>query len=274
MSILWLAISLIYSFLFILLGIISSPYTNDLVGGIIKRIYFIIIETSLELIPKHLLHEPKIIKIARKLGKSPNNMLLEVSYHRMFIKKLPYSEKRGRPDILHTTLLYIFDSPINREGYLNVYVHTINDEVFWFNPKIRIPKTYQRFKGLMVQLLKKSIIISDSGEILIKKEDISIDDLISKINGPVFLFSEKGAFKPPTLIAKELLEYENPCILIGGFPHGDFSRRFYEAANNVYSIDPEPLATWTVASKIITSIENEINLSEKRFKKIRKSQSD
>ena len=63
----------------------------------------------------------------------------------------------------------LLDSPLNKAGLLRVYVHTSNNVLIEINPKTRIPRTYNRFAGLMVQLLEKlSIKAENSTENLLK----------------------------------------------------------------------------------------------------------
>jgi len=193
----------------------------------IKKLHILLAESSIELIPKHLLKNPRILKVSRKLRRPPTKMLLEVNYHRDVIKTLPHHEKRGRPDILHTTLLFLLDSPLNKYNLLNIYIHTINDEIFWVNPKVRIPKTYLRFYGLMVQLLKKGIIYTpNTHEVLFERKQISISNLVKSFK-KAFLLSEKGHSVSPGELAKRLVKLDNPLVIIGGFPHGDVSDIFY-----------------------------------------------
>lgn len=43
----------------------------------------------------------------------------------------------------------LFDSPLNRAGLLQVYIHTENNVLIEINPQTRIPRTFKRFAGLM-----------------------------------------------------------------------------------------------------------------------------
>lgn len=54
-----------------------------------------------------------------------------------------------RPDITHQSLLMLFDSPLNRAGLLQVYIHTTKNVLIEINPQTRIPRTLKRFGGLM-----------------------------------------------------------------------------------------------------------------------------
>lgn len=43
----------------------------------------------------------------------------------------------------------LMDSPLNRAGLLQVYIHTEKNVLIEINPQTRIPRTYKRFAGLM-----------------------------------------------------------------------------------------------------------------------------
>lgn len=65
---------------------------------------------------------------------------------------------------MHHCLLSLLDSPLAKSGRLQIFIHTQRDILIEVNPAIRIPRTYKRFAGLMVQLLQKlSVKAADSG---------------------------------------------------------------------------------------------------------------
>lgn len=43
----------------------------------------------------------------------------------------------------------LLDSPLNRAGLLQVYVHTERNVLIEMHPQTRIPRTFDRFSGLM-----------------------------------------------------------------------------------------------------------------------------
>ena len=55
----------------------------------------------------------------------------------------------ARPDITHQCLLMLLDSPLNRAGLLQIYIHTTRNVLIEVNPQTRIPRTFDRFCGLM-----------------------------------------------------------------------------------------------------------------------------
>ena len=46
-------------------------------------------------------------------------------------------------------LLTLLDSPLNKAGLLQVYIHTAKGVLIEVNPHVRIPRTFKRFSGLM-----------------------------------------------------------------------------------------------------------------------------
>lgn len=50
---------------------------------------------------------------------------------------------------LPQSLLMLMDSPLNRAGLLQVYIHTQKNVLIEVNPQTRIPRTFDRFCGLM-----------------------------------------------------------------------------------------------------------------------------
>ncbi|KAI8144602.1 Alpha/beta knot methyltransferase [Fennellomyces sp. T-0311] len=88
--------------------------------------------------------------------------LLNCDEHQSILKRLGRDIADARPDIVHQCLLALLDSPLNKSGHLEVYIHTAKGVVIRINPECRIPRTIKRFSGLMVQLLEKGCIASDS----------------------------------------------------------------------------------------------------------------
>lgn len=45
--------------------------------------------------------------------------------------------------------MMLLDSPLNRVGMLQVYIHTEKNVLIEINPHVRIPRTFKRFCGLI-----------------------------------------------------------------------------------------------------------------------------
>ena len=223
-------------------------------------------ESALETVPRSLWSHPAVKRYSKRRGKSPQFILLDRSYHHSAMRKLKENEKRGRPDIVHFALLEALGSPLNKEGLLQVYVHTINDYVITVNPEARLPRNYNRFVGLLEQLLELGRIPS-VGQALLKLERKTLPQLLDETETDyVIAFSRKGA--PNTLeeAISRLSEKERPAVIIGGFPHGRFSEKTVRLASEVVRVDPEMLETWTLTSRVIYEYERAVSLPRKRLK--------
>lgn len=217
-------------------------------------------ETALELVPEELWGHPAVKRNARRRGKRPGDVLLDMSLHFAAMRTLQGWEKRGRPDIAHTTLLYVLGSPLCRKGLLKVYVHTAADLVIEVRPDTRIPRNYQRFVGLMEQLLREWRVPLE-GEPLMKVVGRGFSAVLNAVK-PSFiaLLTDKGEPKRPRELAERLVDEPSPLLVIGGFQRGDFSPYFYEIADLAASIYPEPLDTWVASSIVIHAIEEALGL--------------
>ena len=220
----------------------------------------VLTEASLELVPPEIAHHPAVVRNARKRGKSPREVLLDISLHYAAMKKLKNRKKRGRPDIVHITLLELLSSPLNIEGKLATFIHTVNDYVIEIDPSARIPRNYNRFVGLMEQLLNVGKVPPDSDEPLLKAMPMTFDALINKLGSDsIILLSEEGEITKPENICMESIEHRQP-IVIGGFPHGDFDPLIKEKASLIASIYKRPLDTWVVASRIASGCERVLKI--------------
>ncbi|KAI5119620.1 hypothetical protein M0805_007884 [Coniferiporia weirii] len=89
--------------------------------------------------------------------------LLNCDDHQGILAKTGRDIADARPDITHQCLLTLLDSPLNKAGLLQVYIHTAKGVLIEINPSVRIPRTFKRFSGLMVQLLHKLFIRGVNG---------------------------------------------------------------------------------------------------------------
>ncbi|OWY44309.1 nucleolar essential protein 1 [Alternaria alternata] len=90
--------------------------------------------------------------------------LLNSDDHIGVMRKMGRDISEARPDITHQCLLTLLDSPINKAGKLQIYIHTSKNVLIRVSPTVRIPRTFKRFAGLMVQLLHRHQIRSTSSQ--------------------------------------------------------------------------------------------------------------
>lgn len=53
----------------------------------------------------------------------------------------------------------LLDSPLNRANLLQIYIHTSKNILIEINPQTRIPRTYDRFAGLMRMIFETIIFL-------------------------------------------------------------------------------------------------------------------
>ncbi|MEM2150937.1 MAG: 16S rRNA methyltransferase [Candidatus Bathyarchaeia archaeon] len=229
----------------------------------------ILAESALETIPQDLWDHPVIRSFSKRKGKHPRLIILDRSYHHHAMKNLEDSIKRGRPDIVHFSLLEALGSPLNREGLLRVYVHTISNHVIHIAPETRLPKNFNRFVGLMEDLFEHGR-VPPSGKPLLTLGAKTLLALVKELK-PTYtiIFNRPGKNKTFEEVALSLAGQERPLVIVGGFPHGEFSRATLELADEVVCVDPETLEAWTVVSRIIYEYERAILLPKRRLEKMR-----
>ncbi|ACS33921.1 Ribosome biogenesis protein NEP1-like protein [Thermococcus gammatolerans EJ3] len=215
-----------------------------------------IADSELELVPESIADHPAVVNYARRRGKKPEEVILEGSYHHSALRKLEDGERRGRPDIVHICLLNALESIANKEGKLRVYVHTRNDEVIYVKPETRLPRNYNRFLGLMESLFKNGVVPKDLA--LLRIEEKTLNELVEEIApDEVFVMHEEGELIKPRDFGRVLAELENPLVIIGGFPHGDFRSKVEGRKVSLYR---EPLMAWTIVNEVLVNFESAIGV--------------
>ncbi|MBT8252045.1 MAG: ribosome biogenesis protein, partial [Nitrosopumilus sp.] len=95
-------------------------------------ISLVLSESSLELVPYELQDHPSVISHARKLGKHPSEILLDNSWHFAAMKGIENEMKRGRPDLVHFSILEATTIPLYLKNKIKIYIHTVDDKVIYF----------------------------------------------------------------------------------------------------------------------------------------------
>jgi len=178
--------------------------------------------------------------------------LLNLDEHKGLLNRSGRDFSTARPDITHQCLLMLFDSPLNRAGLLQVFIHTANNVLIELNPATRIPRTFRRFNGLMVQLLHKfSVKAADSNVRLLKviKNPVG-DHLPAGCKKILMSYSADSApVKPSTLLPDG---DESVCIVIGAIAKGAIKTDYTEES---YSISNYPLSAALTCTKICDAFE-------------------
>lgn len=219
-------------------------------------IYLIFAEAALEVIPKVLWNKPKIKEYANKKGKPPSSILLDASNLYYVMKELNDFNKRGRPDIIHFSLLYALGSELNIRGKLKVYVHTLNDQIICLDSKVRLPRNYTRFTGLMEQLFERKVITDQDGNKLLSISSMKLNKLLAGLGlEQVIILQEGKPILPTSLIDDKIRREEDLAFIIGAFPHGNYRQETLELSSLRYSLSEYLLDTWNVTGKLLAICE-------------------
>jgi len=215
------------------------------------KLHFVIAEAALELIPESLWREPPVRSDAERRVQAPGSILLDRSVHHSAMLKLSDGYRRGRPDLVHLTLLSVTSTPLHQEGKARVYIQTLDDSVLEFGEGARPPKSYARFRNLMEKLLVER---PESG--LVSVRDATLPQLLKEIGTDYSAgLSVQGAPERLEDLAGDLARKNNPVVVVGGFPRGHFLSRDLKAFDSLVRIDERALDAHVVAARVIYEVE-------------------
>lgn len=216
----------------------------------------VIAESALELVPIELQRHNSVIASARRFNKKPSEILLDISWHFAAMKGIKNEIKRGRPDLVHFSLLEACSIPLYFENKLNVFVHTIDDKVIFVGQNVRLPKSYHRFIGLVEKLYATGR-IEENNNTLLEIKEMNFGNLIKKINPKqTIALSSKGIKSSYQKGAEEM--DDNTCLVVGGFSKGQFSDKNKDYFNKIVSVDKNPLEAHIIISRVLYEYEKRI----------------
>ncbi len=219
-------------------------------------ISLIISESALELVPFELEDHPSVVSHARKLGKYSSEILLDNSWHFAAMKGIKNEIKRGRPDLVHFSILEATTIPLYIQNKLNLFVHTIDDKVIHFGKNVHLPKSYHRFEGVIEKLYQEKKIMTKN-ELLLEIKEQTFSELIDEINpSKIIGFSTEGELSSYEKIASQISD--DSCIVIGGFQKGHFSDSVQNTITDLFSIGNESFEGHIVTSRILYEYEKTI----------------
>jgi len=219
-------------------------------------ISLILAESALELVPFELSNHPSVISHARKLGKYSSEILLDNSWHFAAMKGIENEIKRGRPDLVHFSILEATIIPLYLQNKMKFFVHTVDNKVISFGANVHIPKSYHRFEGVIEKLYREKKIIANN-DVLLEIKDKTFSELLDEINpSKIIGFSTNGSKNTYEKIAAEITD--NTCIVIGGFQKGHLSDLIENKITDLYSIGDESFEGHIVVARMLYEYEKTI----------------
>ena len=216
----------------------------------------IIADAELQTVPENMARDRAIRNIAEKNHKKPTEMLLDSNYmHTTIDKYFPgESNRRGRPDIIYIFLEVAMESILNKNKMLDVYVHTRGNYIIHINSETKLPRSYNRFQGLIEDLFKKRSITYNGNELLSMREG-AIIPFLKNLDGKTVALSPEGTSSSLSTIINQ----DNLNVIIGGFSQGDYISDIY-GNFPAYKIFNEELTIWSVGMEVISQYERYASL--------------
>lgn len=216
----------------------------------------VLAESALEMVPSSIQKHKSVITHAKRLGRHPNETLLDNSWHFAAMKGLDNEIKRGRPDIVHFNLLEATTIPLYRANKVQVYVHTIHDKVITVGHGVNLPKSYHRFEGLIAKLYRDKKIQNDNNTLL-EIQNMTFSGLVDKLDpDQVIGLSREGIDNSVSGVAKKI--DEETCLVIGSFQKGHFADSIKNRIDQMYKISDDSLESHVVTSRILYEYEKTI----------------
>ncbi len=221
----------------------------------------VLADAALELVPKEIWSHPAVRKTASRRGKKPGEMLLDVSLHYHAMRGLADRDKRGRPDIVHLCMLVALSSALNKVGLLRLVVHTFSDVVIRVRSDVRIPRNYNRFVGLMEQLMLEGRVPPGSEDPLMVAERMDFRRLV-EVESPsaVVVLDEEGVPLHPRRLGEVIVGYRRPVVVVGAFQRGRFREEVVGSADLRACIAGAPLDAWAVVARVISTVEDALDV--------------
>jgi rRNA small subunit pseudouridine methyltransferase Nep1 len=188
--------------------------------------------------------------------KNGDFQLMNCDDHVSIMKKTNKDPARYRPDILHQELMAVLDSPLNKAGKVTLYFHTEKNVLVEISPLCRIPRTFKRFSGLIVQLLHRlKIRSSDGNETLLKV----IKNPMSRHLPPgirCYGLSQSGTLYTPMNFIRSIPEDEPIMFVIGAMANGSIKKDDHPYMTDVISISEYPLSGVVAINRLLGAIES------------------
>jgi rRNA small subunit pseudouridine methyltransferase Nep1 len=235
---------------------------------LVTLISLIIAEAALETVPKQIASHPTVKNQAQKLGRNPREILLDKSYHHsaMLRSGLESYWKRGRPDIIHFALMEALSTPLFLKNMLKVYVHTVKNKLIVIGDNLRIPKSYFRFEGIMINLFKEKIIKSPDGDNMLLElhDNITFEQfIINEVRPDKLIGLSSDGVKSSTeeIVSRNNIKNSNHiAFVVGGFPKGHFSEDTSRVFSYSFSISELELEAHVVIARILYECEKILDL--------------
>ncbi|MGB1585571.1 MAG: hypothetical protein ACPHID_00810 [Thermoplasmatota archaeon] len=208
-------------------------------------------EAELELVPESIWGHPNVRKAVKASGRKAAEMLLDQNAHQHACRQLDDGARRGRPDIVQYCLLSLLESPLAKQGELEVAIHTRHGQLIRIRPDTRLPRGEGRFQGLMAKVLQTGASQDGPQPLVHVEATCSPAEALERFGrGPVLRLDEGGKHIAPQELANHG-KHDKLTLLLGAYPSGAWSQAWQSAAPETARIFDQPLNAWAVAAECV-----------------------
>jgi rRNA pseudouridine-1189 N-methylase Emg1 (Nep1/Mra1 family) len=141
---------------------------------------------------------------------------------------------------------------------LDIYMHTRGDMVLSFSKGLRPPRSYDRFRSLMEQLLVEGRVGGEADLITAGKG--SFKEILREAKTSAVVGLSKLGKRTTLLGAVSSAHGARPCFVVGGFPSGHFSEEIERTFDSLVSISPQGLDASLVVCRLVYEMERVLGL--------------
>lgn len=221
---------------------------------------FVLADAEVELAPNDIAGHPAIRATAVAQGRKPSEVLLDQNQHSAALAKIPDGKRRGRPDIVHITLLTLLESPLCKRGGLEVAIHTRNSTLVRVRRDTRLPRSEARFQGLLAKVLRDGVSNDDPAPWMVAQTRCGPRQVLEAFHPPAAPLVRLDETAGPPQSPLDIVARAQPAtaagalpdltLVLGAFPSGGFSPAWLAAAPQAASLWSEPLVAWAVAGEL------------------------
>lgn len=213
------------------------------------RATIVIADAEIEVLPRDRAHAARF-RATTDTVYGQWDVILDHWLHGDILKFMPGGSRRGRPDIVHHALTLLLDSLAYRRGYIDVLVHTRNDELIKFDRRVELTQNYFEFLHLMGQLHSEGHVGTGDGKITI--ETVSgLGDVLKKVGAEVNIVMTPHGDQKGLEGLLGGFNSQKTCIVFGGFSEGEYRSPAYDLADITVSLGPEWLNITSVTAEIL-----------------------
>lgn len=202
-----------------------------------------------------------IVKVDQQFKQPTSYQLLNCDDNMHMIRKLKKDPAFCRPDIVHQCLQILTQCPLNRSGFLQIYVRTHNNELIKVDSQLAVPDSFSEFTQMMVQLLHnlRPVRAKNCSKQLLKliKNPITLH---LPVGCPKYGTSSKAkkVIRPSELVPHESDTHKSVAIVIGAMAHESCEPDYVD---ETFAISKYPLSAALVCAKITNAFEEAWNVA-------------